>query len=126
MSALLHFGKSATPVSLKVECFQPSLYLSGGLNISFSCMSSPSSLQTSDGICHGSIQTSNSSCTPLDRGFLASHSSQHFGRHSSLISDCKIPCKGYSGRPGAEGIAIIAFNCLAVQRHVIYRQGFSS
>ena len=46
----------------------------------------------------------------LDGGSLASHSSQHVGRHSSALSHHKGPCCECFGRPGAQGSAISAFN----------------
>ena len=38
MSALLHIGKSTTSGNLRVECFNPSLDISGGLCVSPSCL----------------------------------------------------------------------------------------
>ena len=62
----------------------------------------------------------------LDGGTLASHSSQHVGRHSSVLSQCKIPHHGHFSRPHAQGSAISVFYPLAAQRCVLCRQGFSS
>ena len=62
----------------------------------------------------------------LDGGSLASHSSQHAGRHSSVVSHRKRSRCGCLGRPSAQGSAVSAFNPLAAQRCVLCRQGFSS
>ena len=75
------------------------------LCIPSSCSSSLSSEQVSGGICHRSIQLFYSSGTLLDS--LACHSSQHFGRHSWLVSYCKKSCHGCFGRQGALGSALI-------------------
>ena len=64
--------------------------------------------------------------TLLHGGSLASHSSQHVGRHSLSVSHCKRPCHGCFGRPGAQGSAIGKFKPLAAQRCVLHRQEFSS
>ena len=60
--------------------------------------------------CHKSVQTSDSSGIMLAGDFLASHSSQHAGRHSSLVS----PFKGFHhrcfSRLGVQGSAIAAIN----------------
>ena len=62
----------------------------------------------------GQIRHSDSGDTMLDRGSLASHSSQHVGRcpsmHCPIIKDLVIG--DVSGRPGAQGSAISAFNPL--------------
>ena len=55
------------------------------------CISSPGSVKVYGIVCHRSIQTSYSSETSLDYGFLAFHSLQHTGRHSSLVSHHKRP-----------------------------------
>ena len=55
----------------------------------------------------------------LDGGSLASHSSQHAGRHSSVVSHCERSCCGCFSRPGTQGSAIYAFNPLAAQRCVL-------
>ena len=88
MSALLHLGKSTTSYTLGIECFQPSVDISGELCIS-SCISSPTSLQVSGRTCHRSIQIPNSNFTLLDRGSLAFYSSQQVERHSSLVPTTK-------------------------------------
>ena len=51
-------------------------------------------------------------------GSMASHSSQHDLRHSSLVSHHKGFHLRYFGRPGAQGSAISAFHPLAPLRHV--------
>ena len=61
------------------------------------------------------IQTSNSSCTLLDGSSLASHSSQHVGRQSSLVSYCKRSYQRCFSRPGAKRSTVAPFNPLAVQ-----------
>ena len=86
MSALLHLGKLTNSGSLGFECFQPPQDISYQLCVSSSLYSSNGSVQDSVRTCHKSIQTSYSSGTLLDGGSLASHSSQHVGRHSSLVS----------------------------------------
>ena len=48
--------------------------------------------------------------TMLDGGSLASHSSQHVGRHSSAVSHHKKSHSGCFSRPGAQGSSISAFN----------------
>ena len=60
----------------------------------------------------------------LDGGSLASHSSQHAGRCSSMVSHCKRSHHGCLGRPGTQGSAVSAFNPLATQQCVLCRQGF--
>ena len=73
-----------TSEGLGFEHIQPSLDRSGELCIPSFCTSSPSSVQVSSRACHRSIQTSDSNCTLLDGGSLASHNFQHVERHSSL------------------------------------------
>ena len=126
MSALLHFGKSRTSRSLGVECFQPSLDITGKLCNSSSCISSPHSVQVSSRTCHRSIQISNSSGTLLDVGSLNSHNFQHVGRHSSSVFCCGGSCHGCFSRLGTPRSTIAAFNPLAIQRWVLCRQGFYS
>ena len=89
MSTLLHSGKIISSQSFQTECFQPSMAVSGDVCISSTCINSFSVVQVSSGTCHKSIKTSYSSGTMLDGGSLASHSSQHVERHSSLVSHCK-------------------------------------
>ena len=62
----------------------------------------------------------------LDGGSLASHSSQHAGRHSSVVSHRKRSRCGCLGRPSTQGSAVSAFNPLAAQQCVLRQQGFSS
>ena len=73
-----------------------------------------------------STQTFASGGSMLDGGSLASHSSQHAGRHSLAVSHCKRSHRGCFSRPGTQGSAISAFNPLAAQQCVLCRQGFSS
>ena len=126
MPALFHFGNSTASGSLGVECLQPSLEFSGKLCVS-SSGSGPSCFgQVSSRTCQQSTQTFASGGSMLDGSSLASYSSQHTGRHSSAVSHCKRSHHGCFGRPGTQGSAISAFNPLAAQRCVLYRQGFSS
>ena len=76
-SALLYHGKSTSSGSLGDKHFQPSFDISGELHISSCWISYPSSVQDFSITFHKSMQTSNSSCTMLDRGSLASHCSGH-------------------------------------------------
>ena len=96
--------------SLGVECYQPSLDISCKLSISFSCNTSPSSIQVSGRTCHRLIQTSSSICTLLNGGCLASYSYQYGGRYLSLVSHCKRFLQGCVCRLVAQGLAITAFN----------------
>ena len=121
ISALLHHGKLSSSESLGFETFQLSLNISGELCIPTSTLGF---FQVSDRTCQRSVQTSNSSDTLLNGGFLASHSSQHVGRHFSLAS-CKKFCHGYFSRPGALGYTTVIFKSWAAQRYSLYRQGFS-
>ena len=57
---------------------------------------------------------------------MASNSSQDVSRHSLLVSHHKGPCPGCLSRLDAQGSAITAFNPLAAQRCVLYRQWFFS
>ena len=126
ISALLHFIKSTTSGDLGVELFQPVLEISGKLCLPSSCISSSSSVQVSGRTYHRSIQAFDSSGTMLDGGSLASHNSQHVGRHS-LVQSCHKKCHcGCSNRPGAQVSVITAFNPLAAQRYVLCRKGLSS
>ena len=71
-------------------------------------------------------QTFTSGGSMLDGGSLASHSSQHAGRCSSMVPSSKKSRGGCFSRPGAQGSVISAFNPLAAQQCVLHRQGFSS
>ena len=62
----------------------------------------------------------------LDGGSLASNSSQHAGRCSSMVSHHKRSRRGCLGRPGTQGSAVSAFNPLAAQQCKLCQQGFSS
>ena len=114
---LIHLEKFATSGNLGFEYFQPSLDISDELYISSFCISVPRSVQNYGRTCHRSIQTS--SFTLLDGGSLASHSSQHVGKHSSSVSYSKRFCHGYFSRPCAEGSDITACNLLLAHRHVL-------
>ena len=124
--ALFHFGNATTSGGLGVECLQPSLDFSGKLCVSSSSFSSSSSVQVSGRTCQQSTQTFDSGGTRLEGGSLASHSSQHVGRCSSVMSHCKRSHHGCFGRPGAQGSTISAINPLTAQQCVLHRQGFSS
>ena len=110
LPALFHFGNSTASGGLGVECLQPSLEISGKLCVpSFS--SGPScSVQVSSRTCQRSTQTIDCGSSMLDGGSLASHSSQHAGRHSSVVSHCKRSRCGCLSRLGAQGSAVSAFN----------------
>ena len=86
----------------------------------------PSSVQVSGRTCQRSTQTFDSGGTMLDGGSLASHSSQHVGRCSSVLSHHKRSHHGCFGRPCAQESAISAFNPFTAQRCVLCRHGFSS
>ena len=103
MPALFHLGNSTTSGDLGVECLQPSLDFSGKLCVSFSGSSPSSSVQVPGRTCQRSTQTFDSSGTMLDGGSLASHSSQHVGRCSSVVSHHKRSC-GCFGRLDAQGL----------------------
>ena len=115
MSILLNLGMSTTSWSLGVEHFQSLLDISCELYVSSSCIGSPSSVHISDRTCQRSIQTSYSYGILLDGAFLASHSSQHVSRLSSLVSCCKKTCNGCCSGLGAQGSTIAAFSPLAAQ-----------
>ena len=94
----------------------------GELCISFLNVNSSSVVHICSKSFHNSVQTFYSSGTMWDGGFLASHSSKHVGRCSSLVCHCKGSCHGCFGRSGAQGSAIVAFNPLAAQKHVLFRK----
>ena len=75
---------------------------------------------------NGQLRHLTSGGSMLDGGSLASHSSQHAGRHSSVVSHHKRSHHGCFSRPGTQGSAISAFNPLVAQQCVLCRQGFSS
>ena len=85
MPALFHLRNSTTSEGPGVECLQPSLDFTGKLCVSSSGSSSSSSVQVSGRTCQWSTQTFDSGGAMLDGGFLASHSSQHVGRCSSVV-----------------------------------------
>ena len=126
MPALFHFGNSTASWGLGVECLQPSLEISGKLCVSSSGSGPSYSVQVSSRTCQRSTQTFTSGGSILDGCSLASHSSQHAGRYSSVVPSSKRSRHGCFGRPGTQGSVISAFNPLAAQQHVLCRQGFSS
>ena len=91
--------------------------------ISPSSVNSSSVVHISSGTCHKSIQTSYSSGTMLDGGFLSSHSSQQVDRHSLSVSHCKGSHQGCFGRLVAQGSANAAFIPLTTQRCVCVGKG---
>ena len=115
MPALFHFGNTTVSGGLGVECLQPSLEFSGKLCVSSSGSDHSCSVQVSSRTCQWSTQTFTSGGTMLHGGSLASHSSQHVGRCSSVVSHHKRSHCGCFSRPGSQGSAISAFNPLAAQ-----------
>ena len=105
MPALLHFGNSTTSGALGVKCLQLSLHDSDKLCIS-SCISCFSSVQAFDRTCQRSTQTYQLGGTMLGRGSLATHSSLHVGRCSSVLSSHKRSYCGCFGRPCVQRFAI--------------------
>ena len=93
----------------------PSLYVSGKLHVSSSCISSSGSVQLSARTCQRSTQMVDSGGTMLDGGSLAPQSSQHVSRHSSVVSHHKRSHHACLSRPGTQGSAISTFNPLAAQ-----------
>ena len=89
MPVLLYLGISTTSGGLGVDCLQPPLDISGKLCVSSSCIDSSSSVHVSGRTYQRSMQTFDSSGTMLDGGLMASHSSHHVGRHSSVVSHHK-------------------------------------
>ena len=83
-----------------------------------------SSVLISDRTYQRSVQTS--SCTLLDTGSLASHTSQQVERHSSQVAYHNRSHQGCFGMLDAQGSTITAFNSLGAEGYVLYRQGFSS
>ena len=126
MPALFHLGNSTASGGLGVECLQPSLEFSGKLCVSSSGSGPSCSGQVSSRTCQRSTQTFDSGGTMLDGSSLVSHSSQHAGRCSSVVSHHKRSHHGCFSRPGTRGSVISAFNPLAAQQCVLCRQGFSS
>ena len=123
-----HYYTLETPLALGdlgIECLQPSLDVSGKLCVCSSRIRSSSSVQVSGRTCQRSTQTFDFDGTMLDGGYLASHSCQHVGRHSSALSHHERSHHGCFSRPCAQGSAISAFKPLAAQRCVLHRQGSS-
>ena len=104
--------ESPTSGGLRVECLQPSVPVSGRLCVSSSSISSSGSVQVSGRTCQRSTQKIESGGIMLDGGSLALHSSQHVGRHSSVMAHHKRSHHGCLSRSGAKGSAISAFNPL--------------
>ena len=116
MPVLLHLGESATSGSLGVEHFQPFLDVSGNFL---------STVKVSDRTYQMPIQTSNSICTLVDGGSLASHSSQYVGRCLSSESHCKRFCQGCLLGWMLKGLwSLHLFLCLL--EDVLTREGFST
>ena len=109
MLVLLHPGNSTTSRGLGVECLQPSLDISGKLCLSTSYISSSSSVHVSGKTCQRSTHTSDSGGTILNGGSLVSHSSQHVGRHSSVLSHHKRFPYGCFSRACAQASVTSAF-----------------
>ena len=102
------FGNSTASGGLGVGCLQPSLEISGKLCVSSSSSGPSCSVQVSSRTCQWSTQTFTSGGS-----MLASYSSQHAGRCSSVVPSCKRSHHGCLGRSGTPGSAISAFNPLA-------------
>ena len=85
MSALLHLRKSSTSGKLGVECYQPSydIQVSNVFLLLVLVLLIFSKFLTENVTVHWKAPYS--SGTLLDWGFLASHSSQHVGRHFFLL-----------------------------------------
>ena len=107
-SALFYSGAFITSRNFGVECNQQSVEVSGKLCIYSSIINSSSVVQVSNRTCHHTIQTSYSSGTMLDRGFLPSHSSQHVKRCFSSASHYKGSCHRCVSRLVAQGCTIAA------------------
>ena len=97
MSAILHLRKSTASGSLGIEQIQPSQDRSGRLCISSSCISCHGSVHVSSRTCHPSIQTSDSSCTLLNGGYLVFDSSQQVARHSFQCPIVRNPIRDVLG-----------------------------
>ena len=87
--SIIHLGDSTTCGCHEHKHFQPSMDISDGLCISFSYISSPSSVQISGRICLRLIKISDSCYTMLDGNSLASHGSSHVGRYFWLVTHCE-------------------------------------
>ena len=121
MPALLHLLSSTTSGGLGVECLHPSLDVSGSLCVSCSCIRSSSSVHVSGRTCQWSTQTFDSGGTILNRGSLASHSSQHVAGiawHCCIIKDLVIDVLvGHM----VKGLPYLIFNPLAAQMSVVLK-----
>ena len=111
MSALSHLEKTITSGSLGVTAFNDPWTHKVSY---FLLLHNPCFWQNISQV----ISAFNSSSTMSDRSSLASHSTQHARRHSSLVTYCKGSLCGCFSRPCAQGSAIAAFNTLADQRCV--------
>ena len=89
-------------------------------------INSSGSVPVSSGTYHKSFQTSHCGGSLLGGESLASHSSQHVGRHSSSVSLCKGSHHGCFGWPCTQMSTTAAFNPLAVHRCVLCIEGLSS
>ena len=125
----MHFGMSVSlgaSVHPPIHLYVPSLEGLGKTHVSFSCISSSSSVQVSGVTGQRLTQTFDSGDTMLDGGSLASHSSQHVCRYSLVLSHCKRSHHECFTSPHVQGFAVSAVNLLAAYRCVLHRQGFSS
>ena len=108
MSTVLHFGKSTSCGSLGVECFQPSLEISGESCISSFCISLPSPVHISGRTCHRSMQTWYSHATLMDVGLLASNSPTDL--LEDILHCCPVIKKSFHGffsGPGDQGLPLL-------------------
>ena len=123
-----HYYTLETPLPLEalgLNAFNHPWIFQVMLCVSFSCISSSSSVEVSGRTCQRSTQTFDSIGTILDGGTLACHNSQYVGGNSLALSYHKRSHHGCFGRPCAQGSAISAFNPLAAWS-VLCIQGFSS
>ena len=112
--------------TLWLSAFNCPRHMSDKVFVSSPSFISPGSIQVPGRINHISVQSTYSSGTLFDGGFLASHISQHIGRHSSLVSHHKGPCHGCLSELSAQGSVIAVFIPLVADRRVCNRQGFPS
>ena len=94
MPALLHLGNSTTSGGLELNAFNYPWTFSDKLYVSSFCISSSISVQVPGRTCWRSTHTSDSGGSMLDGGCLVSHSSQHVGRHASVLFLHKRSCHG--------------------------------
>ena len=112
--------------SIEVECFQPSLEVSGELSISSFSNNFPGSVQVSDWTCHRSMQTSHCCCALLDGVSLTSYYSQQFGSCSHWCPIMKYLIKDVLVGWVLKGLSWLQLTALAGHRHMLCRCGFSS